>query len=272
MSVKMQKQAAPKPDGTDALRIYPSSSNFADVAMAAIDPDNNVLRFGGTTVQDYRHIRTLHILNGTTTYTPTAGTRALFVECWGAGGAGGGGAAGVSQAAVGGGGGGGAYSAAWLITNISGAHTVAIGAGGTVGTAGNNPGNAGGDTTFKDNAGTNVVVAKGGSGGTGETATTAIRVGAAPGAGGLASGGTGDIKVDGNNGKYGLALTATGTQLVESVGGAGVKGLGGAQRSVGTPAAGATNFGAGGSGATPANNTVAGGAGFNGLIRIKEYA
>jgi len=86
----------------------------------------------------------VRMLTASGTYTPTAGTRAVYVECVGSGaGAGGCAAAGAGQGASGGGGGGGAYAASFLTSGFSGvAYT--IGAAGAASAAGNSPGGNGG--------------------------------------------------------------------------------------------------------------------------------
>lgn len=271
MAVKLEVQTTPEvTSDLPKAKIFPSSS-VSPEALAAVNEDGDVLQFGGFTTQDYRLVKVTHIFQGTVTYTPASGVRALLVECWGAGGAGGGTNVTGANVAVSGGGGGGAYSATWSIALVSGAHTVAVGAGGT-GVAGNNPGNGGGDTTFKDTAGTNICVAKGGGGGGGEaSASSAIHFGGTGGAGGLASGGTGDIKQDGAPGGTvatggGLTHTAKGANGFQS--GGGVRTLSGSGN--GSPATGYAGGGGGSRGASAGDTT--GGAGGNGLIRVWEFA
>src|SRR5439155_133997 len=69
------------------------------------------------------------LASGTTTYTASAGTLAIAIECVGAGGGGGGASGGSGTASVGGGGGAGGYSIGYL-ASPSGAYTIQIGAGG----------------------------------------------------------------------------------------------------------------------------------------------
>lgn len=214
----------------------------------------------------YSVLAVKYIFQGTVTYNPDPLARALFVECIGAGGSGGSGdTAGVS-ASCGSGGGGGAYSAVF-VTGPKASYTVQVGAGGAAPAVGNNPGNAGTDTTF-DVA--SICTAKAGSGGAsgGAAGTTALLT--AGGAGGLASGGVGDIKFDGNNG--GMSHRVSGTVGASGRGAAGP--WGGANSEVVAQGNGASGkqYGGGGSGGNTLNGgaTTSGGAGANGLIRVWE--
>lgn len=248
------------------------SSDLTPSAPAVVDWRGNILRVGGLTTKDYRLVKVTTVLSGTT-YTPTSGVTALYVEAIGAGGAGGGVANAATNSGAGGGGGGGGYSAAWLTSLVSGDHTVAIGAAGAAGSAGANNGGDGGDTIFKDTDATNVVLAKGGSGGVADTIAT-IHVGGLGGAGGVAAtGAVGDTKLAGANGGTGHALAAA--QAVSGAGGGGFMGIGGGLPKIaqGAGNAGLTR-GAGGSGglAISGGASVAGGAGVAGMLRIWEYA
>ena len=98
-------------------------SDTADKMIKSID-ENGAIRILAQSL-----IKIVNILNGTTTYAPTANAKALYVECIGAGGAGGGAATSSSTCSLGAGGGGGAYSALWTTTIKT--FTVAVGAGGT---------------------------------------------------------------------------------------------------------------------------------------------
>lgn len=207
------------------------------------------------------------ILNGTTTYTVPAGTRAILVEAVGGGGGGGGVINAATNSGAGGGGGGGGYSLTFKTAPKLTAFTVAVGAGGTG--ASGAAGNAGGDTTF-DSA--SICTGKGGSGG-GVDTIAVIHCGGSGGAGGLASGGVGDLKIDGNPGTEGLALAAAqacsgnGGDSWYGAGGTGVKNA----TSVGTAPA---VYGGGGSGACAISGgaTQTGGAGANGVLVIWEFA
>ena len=212
-------------------------------------------------------IKVTNIFQGTVSYTPTAGCNALYVECIGAGGSGGGGVSVAADASVGSGGGGGGYSAVF-ITSPKANYTVQVGAGGAAPAAGNNPGNAGTDTTF-DVA--SICTAKGGSGGAGGGAAGTTALLTAGGAGGAAGSGVGDIKLQGNNG--GMSYRVSGTFGFAGRGGAGP--LGGATSETiaqGNGAAGGV-YGAGGAGGATINGggDTSGGAGANGLIRVWEF-
>lgn len=207
------------------------------------------------------------ILNGTTTYTVPAGTRAILVECVGGGGAGGGVINAATNSGAGGGGGGGAYSLTWKVTPKLTAFTCAVGAGGTG--ASGATGNAGGDTTFDSGS---ICTGKGGAGGLVDTIAT-IHVGGNGGAGGLASAGVGDLKLDGPPGVAGLALAAA----IAVSGNGGASWYGAGALGVKNATAGGTVpavYGGGGSGACAISGgaTQTGGAGANGVIVVWEYA
>jgi len=137
------------------------------------------------------HVKIIWITSSET-WTPDTGLIDADIECWGAGGAGGG-VANSSTAGLGGGGGSGGYSLKTATAATIGAsQAVTIGAGGLVGTAGNNPGGNGGDTSVGS-----LCVAKGGTGGSGGAANVA----GLGGAGGVT--GTGDFTLAGNTGGTG---------------------------------------------------------------------
>jgi len=264
-------QSPPSSVDVDTLAMYYSNS-FTPPALAVMNEDLEESRIGAFDGTDYTLLEDVMITSGTT-YTPPVGTRALLVECWGGGGGGGGVATAATNSGAAGGGGAGAYSMVWF-TNaglIGGAHTIAIGGGGNGGTAGNNTGSTGGDTTFKDNAGTNICVAKGGLGGAGDAVST-IHVGGNGGAGGPAASGTGDIKQQGAAGEPGMALAAA-----QAVSGKGAPGFQGGSGAVSVLAQGggtaATGFGGGGSGGCILSGgaSVAGGNGAPGLIRVRAF-
>jgi hypothetical protein len=198
------------------------------------------------------------------TYTPTAGMLHAIIECLGGGGSGGGATSGANNG-NGGGGGAGSLSRKYVTAaDIGASKAVTLGAGGTAPTAGNNPGNAGGDA----NVGT-LCIAKGGSGGAGSVGADNIRPG---GAGGVA--GTGDVVGTGASG-----LSGNGMNTISFVGGAGPGasspwGGGGLPNASVNGAGGAgTGFGSGGAGASSYNSggNFSGGAGAPGLVIITEY-
>lgn len=209
-----------------------------------------------------------YLTSGTAaTYTTPSNVRAIYVECVG-GGAGGGGVDGQGAGTGGGGGGGsGAGCVAKLITSPSATYTYTVGAGGTGGTAGPNNGVDGGNTTFA--GGSVTLTAGGGNAGLGITAASsnANYLGSA---GGTGSGG--DIVIGGQRG--GARTRGNFAQYFGGAGSGSVFGVGGGG-SGGANAAGdaGTMYGAGGGGGgnDGATSNYAGGAGFQGVIRVTEY-
>ena len=212
---------------------------------------------------------------GTSTYTPTAGTKYARVTLVGAGGGSGGCAATTANIAISGAGGGGA-TAVFLLTaaQIGASLSVTVGAGGIGGTAGNNAGANGGSTSI---ASPNWVAA-GGSGGAGSAAgTTVSRVG---GNGGAVSTSTGTLirSSSGNGGSNGFGTAAT--FVVGGFGGASglSMGMGGLAVSVTLVSGTSTSTtlvgvggGAGGSVSFGTNGTVAGTAGADGIAIFEEF-
>jgi trimeric autotransporter adhesin len=207
------------------------------------------------------------ITNGTTSYTPTSGTKSVMIELWGGGGAGGGSAA--TAGSAGGGGGSGGYARYFWSSVGAGPYTVAVGAGGT-GVSGAT-GNAGGNTTF--NTGSLTVIASGGAGGIGGTGGAFIKFTI----GGVGGGSlNGDINAFGAPG--GNAMTSLlATTEVSGVGGSTSLGGGGVAVSCTTATtvvgvAGKANTGGGGGGSVSGTGTAqTGGAGGTGLMYIWEY-
>ena len=138
----------------------------------------------------------------TSTYTPSAGLVEAFVQIVGGGGAGGGipnTTSGVTGASAGTGGAGGYTQQTFPAATIGASQAVTIGAGGTPGSAGNNPGGNGGTTSFGA-----LLSATGGIGGSGQGAVSAGQISvAAGGTGGLGSGG--DFVSFGGNGDQAVA-------------------------------------------------------------------
>lgn len=201
------------------------------------------------------------------TITRATGIKFVQISCLGGGGAGGGATSGAANTGVGGGGGSGGMS--WVNLNAPAAdYVITIGAGGTVGTAGNNAGNNGGATSVVVNSIT-VCAASGGTGGGGSPGN-AIAVG-----GGGGALGTGDFTTVGNSGG-----SANGPNLITflsisgfgapSVLGGGVPGIVTAGSQAGTAG---NVYGAGGSGGNSFANAgaVTGGAGGAGVVFITEF-
>jgi hypothetical protein len=209
--------------------------------------------------------------SGTATYTPTTGTKFVIVEVQG-GGASGGGCAltGSAVAASASGGGAGAYATALVTSGFAGV-SVSVGAGGAAPSAGNNPGNDGGPSSFGS-----LVVCPGGRAGLG-SAAAAPPFFNPPGAGGGTPTFTGATALrygDGIAGSPGMALDAV-TYLCA----AGAPSLHGGNRIVNsgtTGAAGAVaaswrSGGQGGANAASQGTAKAGGAGFKGFVIVWEF-
>lgn len=206
------------------------------------------------------------------TYTTPTNCAAIIVECVGAGGAGGGVATVTSDANIGQAGGGGAYSVK-IITAPAATYTYTVGTGGTPGSAGANPGGAGGDTSFIGSGPVTLCLAKGGNGGAGTTALAGanLTIGAT---GGSAGSGVGDLLLSGESGFGG---TQTGVAVNRAgMGGsaAGPYGSGGAIEKITTGTGNSTtlNGGGGGGGVVQSGSaSVAGGSGGDGLIVVTEF-
>jgi len=202
---------------------------------------------------------------GTSTYTPTPGTKSVVVEVQGGGGAGGGTpVTGAGQCAIGGPGGGGSYARGRFTSGFAGV-TVTVGAGGT-GVV-NASGSAGGTSSFGA-----LISAPGGVGGTG-----AQGVGPAPrilggNQGGAAPSGGNIVSSRGQSGSFSAALDL-GTNVIGGAGGASPFGAGGSNtaNTFGSPATG-YGGGGGGVGAGQSVAAVSGGNGFRGIVIIWEYA
>jgi len=195
------------------------------------------------------------------TYTPTTGMKYCNIECLGGGAAGGGAVGTGSSVGMGGGGGAGSYSRkVSTAATIGASQTVTIGAGGTPGAAGNNPGGNGGDTSVGA-----LCIGKGGTGGGGNAGGGNIF--GLGGAGGIA--GTGDFTARGASGSTGIG---GGTTLVGNGGQGASSPYGGGGILPGLGAGGAaTGYGAGGGGAYAFSSSQAGGAGSPGIVIITEY-
>jgi hypothetical protein len=206
------------------------------------------------------------ILTGTTVYNTPDGCKAILVELLGAGGGGGGAATAGSANGAAGGGGSGGY-ARKLIASPAASYTVAVGAKGTGGAAGQNDGNAGGNTTWGSPA---TITAYGGVGGKGAAANGTINTIYAGGAGGAPSLG-GDLNFAGNAGGRSIKLASV-TILSSGQGGNSAFGGGGQARTTAGQGNSAAGFGAGGGGAQSSTTTAyAGGDGSDGVIIVTEY-
>jgi hypothetical protein len=206
----------------------------------------------------YRLLRVLWITSSQT-YTPTAGARALFVECVGGGGAGGGAVGAASNASMGGGGGAGCYACAFL-SSVLASYTATIGAGGA-GASG--LGSAGGATSLGS-----VCSAAGGQGANTAAAGTTVAIAYA---GWLTPTGTGDFTAAGGGGANGFRVS--GTVAWGGMGGASFLGAAGRAHFPLSGTGQAGNAGAGGGGACALDgNTYNGGSGGAGVIRIWELS
>jgi hypothetical protein len=215
----------------------------------------------------------LQVFTATGTYTPTASMDYCIVE-----GVGGGGSAGSAQGVAGqggtGGGGGGAgyFRKLFTATEIGADAAITIGAAGTTAAAGNNPGNAGGNTTFNPAGTGGTLTGNGGAGGTAGTASAAANFNTLSG-GGTATGG--DLNITGEDDRKGFSAAAgaygmggTGGGSMFGFGGPGASAVSGGQNN-GYPGIG---YGAGGGGAISENGADAtGGAATAGYIIVTEY-
>lgn len=206
---------------------------------------------------------------GTATYTPTAGTNSVVVECIGGGGGGGGAAATAGgQVSGGSGGSGGGYARKRLTTGFSGA-SYTVGAKGTGGTAGANNGTDGAASTFGTGP---LVSAAGGGKGFGGSAATPPTISNGPSA--PAIGTIGDVLASSQQGGIGFLLSSS---LVSTAPGGGaavyVGGSGNTVTTTGSAGAAAKSFGGGGEGAANAasQSARAGGDGKDGAVIVWEY-
>ena len=272
MGLIITSEASANPSSNQVHLQYDSTGlgTPASSCLTLVDSSGNKMRLAGIgATLDYRLLG-IRILTSATSYVPTAGTRAIYVECIGGGGQGGGAATSSSTCSLGGGGGGGAYAASLLTgAAVKNPTTYAIGAGGTTGTAGN-AGQTGGDTTWD----TSVIVAKGGGGGAVLAAgsTAVMQAGAA---GGAQASCTGDLKIGGEPGGMGQRTSGT-TYFYAGSGGCsaigGSPGVGAINSAAGATGQAAGLYGSGGAGAATLATAAAGGAGSSGFIRVWEFA
>jgi hypothetical protein len=200
------------------------------------------------------------------TYTPTSGMLYCLMVCIGGGAGGGGSANSAGGSAAGGGGGGGGSISIKLSTaaTVGASQTVTIGAVANGGSAGNNAGTAGNDTSIGS-----ICVGKGGSAGGGSDGTAS----GTAGAGGVA--GTGDLTFVGNSGTTGPKASIITVALMTGRGGSGPLGgsAGGGNVSTNTNGAAGANYGAGGNGGVSWNGggTASGGNGAQGVAFVLEF-
>lgn len=200
------------------------------------------------------------------TYTVPAGIYRLRVRVQGPGGAGGSGDQSGAGSGAGAGGGAGGYAEKILSTTPGATLTYTVGVGGTAGSAGNNPGNAGSTATVFDSGGAPITGNVGSGGGSFAASTTLAA--AAGGSGGSATGGA--LNITGGAGDQSIN---TATNVMRAGHGASTPlGQGGSYFSSGAGEAG-QGYGSGGSGgsAFAGSSDVIGGAGANGVIIVEEF-
>jgi hypothetical protein len=227
---------------------------------------NQAVNYAQLTAGQYGRLNNIQIFTSSGTYTPTTGTKYIYVELIGGGGGGGGaGGGGAGSTAAGGGGGAGARAIYYGYNPTP--QTITIGLGGAGGVGSNN-GNAGGTTYLGGLAN----VTGGSGGGAGNTITTVSTSGAA-GAGGQSA--SASLGVAGEPGTPGYSISTV--ACIAGKGGGTPWGGGGIQNNLnGTgvlSGSAGVGRGSGGSGACGVNNGAfgAGGAGAPGLIIIYEY-
>lgn len=205
----------------------------------------------------------------TGTYTPTAGTTAIYVQGVGTGGNGGGSTTNNSTACTAcGGGGSGAYAEAYYTSGFSGV-TVTIGALGAV--------NYGTGATGATSSFGTLMVLSGGAGGPAVASTNAtVYLESGGGAGGTATL-SGQVSGVTSQGNYGFGGKVFGGSATSGIGASSVKGNGGGNGSASSGGAAggtASGRGAGGGGAAmPISSTQQyGGNGSLGMFVVWEYA
>jgi len=202
---------------------------------------------------------------GTTVYTPSTGTRAVFVEVQAAGGGGSGAQATSSvQMAVGISGGAGGYARKWITSAFAGVN-VTVGAGGTAGGAGATTGGTGGSSSF----GAIISCTGGGGGPLGDIRPNTAMGGTTTAPGGGATGG--DINTVGQCSQTSLFQ---GTTVIAGVAGSCMYGSSPIAYGVSANGEAGNGFGSGGTAgvSTPSSTAHSGGAGAKGLVFVWEYA
>jgi len=254
--------------GTDTINKQANPINLKSTLASVILSTDGVSNW---TIVARSPAQNVIVLTSGSAYTPSVGTKAIYVECVGGGAGGAGIAAAAGQANFGNGGGAGAYSAA-MLNALKASYSYTIGVGG-IGGVGAAIGTAGGQTTFDSPS---VCTADGGSPGntSGSGSGTDVVLGNNWGVGGLASNGVGDLKVDGGMGTPGSRWGGGGQANGGNGGGTFFGGGGSGRQSVAGQGNGnnATTPGGGGGGAASTSATAFnGGAGANGMIRLTEF-
>lgn len=204
-------------DGTNFQMTSPSANTIPALTSADIN------KFLGTTdgaAYSMQRVYDYQLFTGSGTWTkPTnlSGNEMVVVQLWGAGG-GGGGSFAANNSFAGGGGGGAYVEYKCRASDLTGTVTVTIGAAGTAGSAGNNPGGSGGNTTFGAFAtaygggggggAASGVAVNGGGGGGGVLSAGTSGSGATPGGGGTPLAGSSTLPDSAFGGGYGQAGTS----------------------------------------------------------------
>lgn len=206
--------------------------------------------------------------NTTGTYTPTPGTKMIYVEVVGAGGAGAGGGGTSATTLSGGSGGGGGGYASSLLTTVPSSANVLVGVGG-VGVANYGSGAPGGSSAFN-----NTITATGGTGGSGPSSSVANSSVATQSGGGDGGIGSGGNLVNAKGGTGGRSFFTSVNSSLSGDGGASIFSFG--PRAVGGTSGPGENglYGAGGSAALSQGGSAVqkGGNGGNGIVIIWEYS
>ncbi len=221
-------------------------------------------------------VAVVNLFPGTISYTPTPGVTALQIECIGGGGGSGGVPSSGTDSSAGGGGASGSWSSTWSATNVSGIHIVAVGAGGAGGLAGGgstSDGHVGGNSTFKDTAGTIICQAVGGLPGFHGVDPAGVYPFITAVGGNASDPGIGDLAAGTNAGGCGIAYS--GTIGISGAGGSGPLGGNAIVRVNGNSIGGYGEvYGGGAAGALTVSSgaALAGAAGADGLISIREQS
>jgi hypothetical protein len=249
----------PDPGGTESLRAGSARLN-APVLLGSVpqftmaaDPTAALHVATKQYVDSVGRLQRIAVFTSSDTWTKSAGTRYIVVECIGGGGGGAGGGTDASGAFTGGGGGGGGYALAVVdVTSIT-SGSVTVGVGGEGGGVGSN-GSAGGSSQFSVGG---VVYARATGGGGGTYGAAASGLGGSEG-----NGTVGSVMMDGQPGFGGARALAGGA------GGMAARGGGGGRATSSGGTFGKIYGGGGGSGfgATP------GGGGARGVVIIWEYS